>query len=148
VLWWSWLSDSVRRHPNETVYRVVLTLWLVSAAVIFIPQIETLMATKIHRLRPPSGSSRSVSARPGSRCARRPVSIRTATGSGCTRVRKRPRRYWPEVRSPVSNWSIYTLPPRNLEAVLAHELAHRLALPRRVSLFLYWLSLPARLMVE
>jgi hypothetical protein len=46
----------------------------------------------------------------------------------------------------VSNWSIYTLPPRNLEAVLAHELAHHLALPRLVSLFIYWLSLPARVM--
>jgi hypothetical protein len=40
----------------------------------------------------------------------------------------------------VSNWSIYTLPPRNLEAVLAYEPAHRLALSRLVSLFIYWLS--------
>jgi hypothetical protein len=34
----------------------------------------------------------------------------------------------------------------DLEAILAHELAHHLPLPRRVSLFLYWLSLPARAM--
>jgi Zn-dependent protease with chaperone function len=46
----------------------------------------------------------------------------------------------------LSNWSLYTLPQRNLEAILAHELAHHLPLPRKVSLFLYWLSLPARLL--
>jgi STE24 endopeptidase len=46
----------------------------------------------------------------------------------------------------VTSWSTLVLPARNLEAVLAHELAHRLALPRRVSLFVYCLSLPARLM--
>ncbi|GAA3601441.1 hypothetical protein GCM10022235_86490 [Kribbella ginsengisoli] len=45
----------------------------------------------------------------------------------------------------MTNWSLYTLPQRNLEAVLAHELAHHLALPPKVSLFLYWLSLPARM---
>jgi Zn-dependent protease with chaperone function len=37
----------------------------------------------------------------------------------------------------VSNWSVYTLQPRNLEAVLAHDLAHHLALPRLVSLLIY-----------
>jgi hypothetical protein len=41
----------------------------------------------------------------------------------------------------VTSWSTLVLPARNLEAVLAHELA----LPRRVSLFVYCLSLPARL---
>ncbi|WP_026163528.1 hypothetical protein [Kribbella catacumbae] len=46
----------------------------------------------------------------------------------------------------VSNWSVYTLPQHRLEAILAHELAHHLALPRLVSLFLYCLSLPARTM--
>lgn len=59
----------------------------------------------------------------------------------------------PEVTAPatvgrtiaVTNWSLYTLPQRNLEAVLAHELAHHLPLPQKVSLFLYWLSLPARM---
>ncbi len=35
---------------------------------------------------------------------------------------------------------------RNLEAVLAHELAHRLALARPVSLIVYGLSMPARVM--
>jgi hypothetical protein len=40
----------------------------------------------------------------------------------------------------VTNWSLYTLPQRHLEAILAHEPAHHLPLPRRVSLLLYWLS--------
>ena len=38
------------------------------------------------------------------------------------------------------------LPPRHLEAVLAHALAHRLAIPWLPSLLLYWLTLRARLM--
>lgn len=44
----------------------------------------------------------------------------------------------------VTSWSVFTLPPRNLEAVLAHELAHRLAVPGWLSLMIYWYSLPAR----
>jgi hypothetical protein len=39
----------------------------------------------------------------------------------------------------VTNWSLFMLPQRHLEAVLAHELAHHLALPPRVSLS-SWLS--------
>ncbi|MEU4603489.1 M48 family metalloprotease [Kribbella sp. NPDC023972] len=46
----------------------------------------------------------------------------------------------------VTSWAVYSLPPRHLEAVLAHELAHHLAMPRALSLLLYWLALPARLM--
>ncbi|WP_457059214.1 hypothetical protein [Kribbella sp. CWNU-51] len=41
---------------------------------------------------------------------------------------------------------MYRLPPRNLEAVLARELAHRLAMPRTPSLLLSWLAVPARMM--
>jgi hypothetical protein len=46
----------------------------------------------------------------------------------------------------MTNWAVYSLPPRHLEAVLAHELAHQLAMPRALSLLPYWLTLPARLM--
>jgi len=46
----------------------------------------------------------------------------------------------------VTSWAVYVLPPRHLEAVLAHELAHHLAISRLPSLLLYWLTLPARLM--
>ncbi|TDO44618.1 peptidase M48-like protein [Kribbella sp. VKM Ac-2527] len=34
----------------------------------------------------------------------------------------------------LTNWSLYALPQRNLEGVLAHEVAHHLAQPQRVSL--------------
>ncbi|MDX6237240.1 MAG: hypothetical protein QOG10_2055 [Kribbellaceae bacterium] len=34
----------------------------------------------------------------------------------------------------LTNWSLYALPQRNLEGMPAHELAHHLALPQRVSL--------------
>jgi Zn-dependent protease with chaperone function len=46
----------------------------------------------------------------------------------------------------VTSWAVYRLPPRHLEAVLARELAHRLAIPRTPSLLLYWLTVPARVM--
>lgn len=46
----------------------------------------------------------------------------------------------------VTSWAVYSLPPRHLEAVLAQELAHDLAVPRALSLLLYWLTVPARLM--
>jgi hypothetical protein len=50
----------------------------------------------------------------------------------------------------VSHWSLYNLGSRHgrsphLEAVLAHELAHHLSMPRLVSLAIFWLSLPARI---
>ncbi|WP_328522200.1 hypothetical protein [Kribbella sp. NBC_00359] len=78
----------------------------------------------------------------------------------CTAAGVDPNRYrvWihegPEATAPpvagstvaVTNWSALVLPTRNLEAVLAHELAHRLALPRPVSLIVCCLSIPARLM--
>jgi Zn-dependent protease with chaperone function len=41
---------------------------------------------------------------------------------------------------------VYLLPPQHLEAVLARELAHRLAIPRTPALLLYWLTVPARMM--
>jgi STE24 endopeptidase len=40
------------------------------------------------------------------------------------------------------------LPPPSLEAILAHELGHHLAGHTRVSLFLWWLELPARILAR
>jgi Zn-dependent protease with chaperone function len=78
----------------------------------------------------------------------------------CAAARVDPNRYriWihegPEATAPatagstvaVTSWAALVLPRRNLEADLAHELAHRLALPRPVSLIVYGLSMPARVM--
>jgi Zn-dependent protease with chaperone function len=138
----SWLSIQFVGIPSEAVYRLVLTAWLVSSVAIFVPHVESLLATKVHRLRVPSEVE-----------SRR---LGPAWFAACTAAGVDPNhfRVWvyegPEATAPVvpgstiavSNWSIYTLPRRNLEAVLAHELAHHLALPRLVLLAVYWLSLP------
>lgn len=79
-------------------------------------------------------------------------------GLHCRRVDPDRYRVWvhegPEATAPitpgatvaVTSWAVHSLPSRHLEAVLAHELAHHLAVPRALSLLLYWLALPARLM--
>jgi STE24 endopeptidase len=40
------------------------------------------------------------------------------------------------------------LPPPSLEAILAHELGHHLAGHTRISLFIWWLELPARILTR
>jgi Zn-dependent protease with chaperone function len=132
--------------PGDTLYHVVLTLTLLSGVGIFFPQVEPFLAKKWWRLREPSELELNRMA---------PAWFAVCQSAG---VDPRSYRIWiyegPDATAPatvgssiaVTNWSLYTLPPRNLEAVLAHELAHHLPLPRRVSLFLYWLSLPARVM--
>ncbi|MEU0089259.1 M48 family metalloprotease [Kribbella sp. NPDC006257] len=44
----------------------------------------------------------------------------------------------------VTRWALYTLPVRNLEAVLAHELSHHLGGRAWLSLLSFWYSIPAR----
>ena len=44
----------------------------------------------------------------------------------------------------VTRWSLYTLPPTHLEAVLAHELAHHLGGRSWLRMLGFWYSLPAR----
>lgn len=81
-------------------------------------------------------------------------------GAVCTAAGVNPDHYrvWahegPEATAPatagstvaVTSWAVYRLPPQHLEAVLARELAHRLAMPRTPSLLLCWLAVPARMM--
>lgn len=44
----------------------------------------------------------------------------------------------------VTRWSLYTLPPSHLEAVLAHEIAHHLSGRSWLRMLGFWYSLPAR----
>jgi Zn-dependent protease with chaperone function len=146
-LWWSWLSIQFIGVPWRGLYWIGLAVWGASAAVVVLhPRAEDLLAWRVYRLRPPSvwESQR----------------LGPAWWAVCTAAGVDPDRYrvWvhegPEATAPitpgatvaVTSWAVYSLPPRHLEAVLAHELAHHLALPRAVSLLLYWLALPARLM--
>jgi Zn-dependent protease with chaperone function len=143
-LWWSWLSVQFVGIPSDTIANVALGVWLVSGAALLYPRTQDLLAWKVWRLRPPSEME-----------SRR---IGPAWWAVCAAAGVNPDRYrvWihegPEATAPqtagstvaVTSWSVYTLPPRNLEAVLAHELAHRLAVPGWLSLMIYWYSLPAR----
>lgn len=144
-LWWSWMSIQFIGLFSTTAYRVVLTVALASGIGIFFHQAEAFLATKWWRLREPSDQELA-------RVAPAWLAVCRAAGVDPNRFR-----VWvyegPEPTAPatvgrtvaVTNWSLYTLPQRHLEAVLAHELAHHLALPPKVSMFLYWLSLPARM---
>jgi Zn-dependent protease with chaperone function len=144
-LWWSWMSIQFIGLFSTTAYRVVLTVALVSGVGIFFHQAETFLASKWWRLREPSDHELA-------RIAPAWLAVCQAAGVDPNRYR-----VWihegAETTAPatvgrtiaVTNWSLFTLPQRNLEAVLAHELAHHLALPPKVALFLYWLSLPARM---
>jgi Zn-dependent protease with chaperone function len=143
-LWWAWLAVQFVGIPSDTIEHVALGVWLVSGAALFYPRAQDLLAWKVWRLRPPSELE-----------SRR---IGPAWWAACAAAGVNPDRYrvWvhegPEATAPqtagstvaVTSWSVHTLPPRNLEAVLAHELAHRLAVPGWLSLMIYWYSLPAR----
>jgi Zn-dependent protease with chaperone function len=145
-LWWSWLSIQFLRLFSDTAYWIVLVAWLVSAAAVLHPRTEELIAWRLHRLRPPSEMEM--------------MRLGPAWWAVCTAAGVDPDRYrvWihegPEATAPatagttiaVTSWATLTLPPRNLEAVLAHELGHHLMLPDRVSLLLFWFTLPARAM--
>jgi len=130
------------------LYVIALVAWLAVTAAVFHPKAEQLLARRVWRLRPPSALE-----------ARR---LGPAWFAVCAAARVDPNRYrvsiheGPEATAPVAagstvavtSWATYTLPPRHLEAVLAHELSHALALPRVVSLLLYGASMQARLMAK
>ena len=137
----SWLSIQFLGVPNRALYWIGLAVWALSAVVVIAhPRVEDLLARSVYRLRPPSTLA---SQRLG-----------PAWWAVCTAAGVDPNRYrvWihegPEATAPatagttvsVTSWAVYVLPPRHLEAVLAHELAHRLAIPRLPSLLLYWLA--------
>lgn len=142
----SWLSIQLIGTPSTTVYINAMVAWAAFAVGSLHSRVEELLAWKVWRLRPPNGLEMQ-------RIGPAWFAVRLAAGVDPNRYR-----VWihegPDATAPatagstvaVTSWSTLVLPARNLEAVLAHELAHRLALPRLASLFIYCLSLPARLM--
>jgi Zn-dependent protease with chaperone function len=145
-LWWSWYSIQFLGTFSSTLYAIQLVLWIGVALGSLHPRGEDLLAWKLWRLRPPSKLEER--------------NIIPAWFGACAAAGVDPNRYrvWihegPDATAPavagstvaVTSWSALVLPTRNLEAVFAHELAHRLALPRPVSLITYSLQLPARVM--
>jgi Zn-dependent protease with chaperone function len=144
----SWLAVQFVGLPSRALYIIALVAWVAATTATFHPRVEELLARRVWRLRPPSALE-----------AQR---LGPAWFAVCAAARVDPNRYrvWihegPEATAPVAagstvavtSWATYTLPPRHLEAVLAHELFHALALPRAVSLLLYGASMPARLIAK
>jgi STE24 endopeptidase len=149
-LWWSYLSVQFIGIPSDTLYGIALGLWLLSGLVVLYPRIEEHFAARFHHLRPASVMDLQI--------------LGPAWWQVCAVAGIDPNKFrlWiyegPETTAPitagntvaVSHWSLYNLGSRrgrspHLEAVLAHELAHHLAVPRFVSLAIFWLSLPARI---
>lgn len=123
---------------------VVVLLWLLSGAVVLLRPVEDFLAKVAFRLRRPTQVEEA---------RLRPIWQSVALRAG---VGDRPFALWihesGEITGPptaghtvaVTHWSLYTLPPSHLEAVLAHELAHHLRGRAWLTLLGFWYSLPAR----
>ncbi|MET9226620.1 M48 family metalloprotease [Lentzea sp. NPDC003310] len=121
-------------------------LWLLSGAVVFLPATDQLLAVVAYRLRKPTRTERA---------ALEPLLEEVCGAAGVD-----PRRYWLRIQNSKGinamavgghvvgvSTAALQLPPRQLEAVLAHELGHHLAGHTRISLLRWWYELPARAVV-
>ncbi len=123
---------------------IVVAVWILSGAVILWPPLEAVLAKGVFRLRRPTmvedGRLGPIWAAVARRAGVDPTAhtlwiqeseeISAAPTAGHTVA--------------VTRWSLYTLPPSHLEAVLAHELAHHLAGRSWLTMLAFWYSLPAR----
>ncbi|HUQ59792.1 M48 family metalloprotease [Lentzea sp.] len=121
-------------------------LWLVSGVIAFLPVTDGALAWLVHRLRRPTPSESQV--------------LVPLLESVCDTASVDPRRYrlWIQNSREINAMAVggrvvgvstaaLSLPPRQLEAVLAHEVGHHLAGHTRASLLRWWYELPARLAV-
>lgn len=120
--------------------------WALSGVVVAIPATEDLLARAMLRMRKPTLSER-----------QRFTGAWTAVLQAAEIPEKR-FRLWvqdsDEVNAfaagghvvAVTRWAVESLHPRQLEAVLAHELGHHLGGHAWVSLVTYWYSIPARML--
>lgn len=124
---------------------IVVVLWVLSGAVVFVPPLEDLIARYIFRLRKPTLIEQrrlgpvwqQLSYRAGEHGGRFSLWIQESDDVNATPT--------PGHTVAVSRWALYTLPPSHLEAVLAHELSHHLGGRAWLSLLSFWYSIPARL---
>jgi len=105
----SYLSLQFLGIPSETLYWILITVWLVSGLTVFYPRTEELLAWKFYRFRPPSALE---SQRIG------PAWWAVCTAAGVDPDRHRVWIYeGPEATAPVpagnafavSSWSVYNL---------------------------------------
>ncbi|GLW92876.1 peptidase M48 [Actinokineospora globicatena] len=122
---------------------VVMGVWVLSGAVTFVPSVESLLARLMFDMRPPTTVELS--------------KLRPLWQSVCVAARVDSSRYtlWVEQSKELNAFAAggrtlavtrraLELPPRALEAILAHELGHHLAGHSRASLLAWWYELPAQ----
>jgi Zn-dependent protease with chaperone function len=124
---------------------LVVGVWLLSGAVVLLPRFESLAAKYLLRVREPGGI-----ARERLMLTWRPVAHVAGVDASAYRtwVRKSAAPVTSALPGPalaVTDWAATTLQARQLEGVLARELARHRRGSRMVGLFAYWYSLPARL---
>jgi Zn-dependent protease with chaperone function len=123
---------------------VVVVLWVLSGAVVFIHPLEDLIARYLLRLRKPTLIEhqrldpifQQVVRNAGISNSRYLIWIQESDEINATPT--------PGHTVAVTRWALYTLPPSHLEAVLAHELSHHLGGRAWLSLLSFWYSIPAR----
>lgn len=123
---------------------LVVAVWLVSGLIALLRPVEDFLAVAVFRLRRPTLAEED---------RLRPVWHAVARRAGVT---DKPFALWIQESGEISavptvghtvavtHWSLYTLPPQHLEAVLAHELAHHLGGRSWLTILGFWYSLPAR----
>jgi Zn-dependent protease with chaperone function len=123
---------------------VIVVLWVLSGAVVFIHPLEDLIARYLLRLRKPTLVEhqrigpifQQVVRNAGIGNSRYLIWIQDSDEINATPT--------PGHTVAVTRWAVYTLPPSHLQAVLAHELSHHLGGRAWLSLLSFWYSIPAR----
>ena len=126
---------------------IATAVWILAGGLMLLRPVDTFMARVVDRLRPPTAAE-SQRLQPGWQAVTRAAGVDPAKYS-----------LWVEDVTDVSavafgghtvavtRWSLTTLPPRQLEAVLAHELAHHLGGHTWAGALSAWYSLPSRAVV-
>ncbi len=123
---------------------IVVVLWVLSGAVIFVAPAEPLFARYLFRLRQPTLIEQErlgpiwhhLLQHAEVRDGRLSLWIQESDEVNATPT--------PGHVVAVTRWALYTLPPSHLEAVLAHELGHHLGGRSWLSMLSFWYSIPAR----
>ncbi len=123
---------------------IAVGVWLLAGGLMLLRPVDALVARVVDRLRQPTGEEsqkldpawRAVAGTAGVDAAKyslwiEDVTAVSAMASGGHTVA-------------VTRWALTTLPPRQLEAVLAHELAHHLGGHTWAGALSSWYSLPSR----
>ncbi|WP_165553710.1 M48 family metalloprotease [Kribbella capetownensis] len=127
---------------------LIVVLWILSGLVIVLPPTEDYIAKYLYRLRKPTLMEQQ--------------KLDIAWSAVCSRVGVDPGYYklWVEESDTingaavagrsvaVTRWTLNNLPPRQLQAVLAHELGHHRGGHPWATLLVFWYAQPGRLVVS